>query len=222
MSDTIKAHRIFLVDDHPALRHGIALMLRLEQHEICGEADDPAVALDQIIASQADLAIVDLSLGDLHAFDLIAMLAQQGVRVLVYSMHEDPLSIRRSLRSGADGYLTKREDGNLLLEAVRKLLSGERFLSPAASRALLSRNASVLEANVETQLSEREIQIMGLLAQGQSNATIAAMLSISARTVETYCERIIKKYQLPGMKELRQLAIMKGSPKPDGTSPMAG
>ena len=199
--------RIFLVDDHPAVRHGLIRLLGDEAHEICGEKGSLTVTLEAILAAQADLVLVDLSLGDDSGFDLIAELSVHKIPALVYSMHEDASSIDQSLRAGANGYVSKREESEVLCLAVQKLLNGQRYLSPYAAKALADRGDSPGSSENAAQLSEREQQIMALLAQGLGPSDVATALSISVRTVESYSSRIIDKLSLSGMKELRLFAI---------------
>ena len=198
--------RIFLVDDHPAVRHGLTRLLGDEVYEVCGEKGSLSETLEAIVESQADLAIVDLSLGEESGFDLIAELSVHKIPVLVYSMHEDAASIDQSLRAGANGYVSKREESDVLCLAVHSLLSGQRYLGPYAAKALADRGGSPGRGDT-TQLSEREQQIMAQLAQGLGPSDVASALSISVRTVESYCSRIIDKLALSGMKELRLFAI---------------
>ena len=206
MIATKEKARIFLVDDHPAVRHGLTRLLGDELYEICGEKGSLSETLEAIVDSQADLAIVDLSLGEESGFDLIAELSVHKIPVLVYSMHEDAASIDQSLRAGANGYVSKREESDVLCLAVHSLLSGQRYLGPYAAKALADRGDSPGRGDTP-QLSEREQQIMAQLAQGLGPSDVANALSISVRTVESYCSRIIDKLALSGMKELRLFAI---------------
>ena len=206
MTATIEKARIFLVDDHPAVRHGLTRLLGDELYEVCGEKGSLSETLEAIVDSQTDLAIVDLSLGEESGFDLIAELNVHGVPVLVYSMHEDAASIDQSLRAGASGYVSKREESDVLCQAVQSLLSGQRYLGPYAAKALANRGDSP-DRGETALLSEREQQIMAQLALGCGPSDVANALSISVRTVESYCSRIIDKLALSGMKELRLFAI---------------
>ncbi|MDP5238561.1 response regulator transcription factor [Uliginosibacterium sp. 31-16] len=199
--------RILLVDDHPAVRQGLSLLLAQDHHVVCGEAASLAETLSAITGVQADLALVDLSLGGETGFDLIGVLRARGIRVLVYSMHEDVVSIERGFRSGADGYLSKREESGVLRKGVLEVLAGRRFVSPRGAEVLGCRAALPNGTHRSEQLSEREVQILDALGAGQSLTEMANALTISVRTVESYCARIIEKLKLSGMKELRQYAI---------------
>jgi len=204
--------RVFLVDDHPAVRQGLALLLGQERHAVCGEAGGRAEFLARIEACGAQVALVDLSLGEESGLPLLEELRSRSIPALIYSMHEDAETIERAFAAGAGGYVTKREVSAVLLDAVAEVAAGRRYVSPRAGQSLLSRSTPGGDGRTpETQagegLSERERQILGLLGNGESTSDIAAVLTISARTVESYCARIMEKLGLDGMKALKKHAI---------------
>ena len=201
-----KAIRVFLVDDHPAVRQGLALLLAQHGHVICAEAGSLAEAKRAAEKAQAEIALVDLSLGEESGLELLPLLKELGQGVLIYSMHEDPETIERSFRAGADGFITKREVSDVLVNGVQKVLNGQRFISPRAAQGLASRALSPATAP-SVELSDREKQIVNGLGLGEGLNDIALGLGISARTVETYCSRIMEKIGLDGMKQLRKYAI---------------
>ncbi|MFP5239188.1 MAG: response regulator transcription factor, partial [Acidobacteriota bacterium] len=188
------AMRVFLVDDHPAVRQGLALLLGQARHTVCGEADGRAGYLERIGASGAQVALVDLSLGEESGLALLDDLRRRGIPALIYSMHEDAETIERAFAAGAGGYVTKREVSAVLLDALAEVAAGRRYVSPRAGRSLVDRVAPGGDVRGAAQsadgLSEREGQILELLGRGESTPDIAAALSISARTVESYCARI--------------------------------
>jgi DNA-binding NarL/FixJ family response regulator len=199
--------RIFLIDDHPAVRQGLKLLLSQESHTVCGEAGSRAETLAGIGPSGADMALLDLSLGEESGLELIARLRDLGILVLVYSMHEDAGTIEKAFSAGANGYVTKREMSDALLAAITNLREGGRHVSPRAALSLANRVISSPEENRGAVLSDREQQVLAMLGRGESSADIAAALVISVRTVETYYARLIDKLDLDGMKELRRHAI---------------
>lgn len=211
--------RIFLADDHPAVIDGLKLLLAQDRHTICGEATCRAELLERIDASAADIALVDLALYEESGLDLLPELLARGIPALVYTMHEDVVTLRRALDCGASGYVTKREPSAVLLEAVRRVLAGERFISPRVSASAgAPGHAQAQTPGVSGQggqggqvipLSEREEQILDLLRCGVSNAEIAGSLGVSVRTVETYFSRIIIKLSLDGMRALRKAASLR-------------
>lgn len=202
-----KGKRVFLIDDHPAVRQGLKQLLAQEGHLVCGEADSGAGTRMRIGSSGADMAILDISLGDENGLECIAGLRTQDIAVLAYSMHEDADTIDQAFAAGANGYVSKREQPETLLAAVADVLAGTRHLSPRAAQSLANRALSSPEPDRSGLLSERERQILQRLGQGASNAEIAAALAIGVRTVETYYARIISKLDLDGMKALRRYAI---------------
>jgi DNA-binding NarL/FixJ family response regulator len=199
--------RIFLIDDHPAVRQGLALLLALDQHQICGEAGNRQEMLQALPACNAQLALLDLSLGEDSGLELIADLRQAGIPVLVYSMFEDPATISQAFAYGAQGYVCKREVSEVLLSAVHTVLRGEQHASPLASNSLTSRTGATEAGAGELLLSERELQTILLIGQGCSNQEVAETLALSVRTIESYCARASEKLGLAGMKELRRFAM---------------
>lgn len=209
MPDREEGARIFLIDDHPAVRKGLKLLLSHESHIICGEAGRKAEVFGQIEASDADLAILDLSLGNESGLELIPALRKLGIAVLVYSMHEDADTIESAFAYGSNGYVTKREESDALYTAVSDLLEGKLHVSPQAAQSLANRVLKLPEMNRESLLSNRELQVLSMLGKGESNMDIATVFSISVRTVETYLARIIAKLKLKDMRELRRYVVRK-------------
>jgi DNA-binding NarL/FixJ family response regulator len=131
-----RAIRVLLVDDHPAVRQGLALLLADEGFAVCGEAGSCADALTGLEKDRVDVAIVDLSLDGEDGAALVADLRRLGVPALVYSMHNDPRHVGGAFAAGALGYVTKREFHGVLVQAVREVAAGRRFVSPCAAAAL--------------------------------------------------------------------------------------
>ena len=198
---------MLLVDDHPAVRHGVAMLLAADRHVIAGEADNRHEALVRLSGGGIDLVLLDLSMDENSGFDLLLDLDELGIPGLVYSMHEASETIERALRLGALGYVTKREKPKVLLEAVANVMAGQRFLSPRAAQSLAEGSSDSAPVDPEQGLSVRECQILSRLGRGDTRQEIAAALSISTRTVETYCGRMINKLRLSDMNALRKYAI---------------
>lgn len=198
--------RILLIDDHPAVRQGLALLLAIDRYQVCGEAGSRAEMLAYLAGGDADLALLDLSLGKESGFDLIEELQRRSIPVLVYSFREDGATVSRALALGASGYVTKREVSSVLLAAVRGVLDGHLHLSPLAEQGLAARLIDP-QAEREATLSERERQAVVLLGQGCGAQEIAAALAVSVRTVESYCTRACEKLGVNGMKELRRYVL---------------
>lgn len=199
--------RILVVDDHPAVREGLALLLAPEGIEVCAEAGGRADALARVEESRPGLVIVDLSLDGEDGLALIADLHDCGVPVLVYSMHNDARRVAGAFVAGALGYVTKRELHGILVEAIRKVAVGQRFVSPQAAAALV-RNAGVPPVDdAVCKLSRQEREVYQLLSRGADTQEIGAALEICPHTVESYYARILVKLRLKGIHELRCHAI---------------
>lgn len=198
-----KNPKVFLIDDHPAMRQGLALLLTQDGLEVCGEASNRAETMARIDAATPDVVLLDISLGDESGLDMISDIKMFGANVLCYSMLEDFATIKKAFDAGATGYVTKRDLAESLLLAVREVLAGRRHTSPGASQGL----ASGPQDADAVSLSQRETQILALVGKGVSNTEIAATLNISVRTMEAYCTRIMDKLAIQGMREFRQYAI---------------
>lgn len=201
MKDSRKhSFAVFLVDDHPLVRQGLALVLEQGGFTIAGEAESAEATLAHPGLGSAHIAVVDLSLDHSSGMDLVPSLCRRGIRVVVYSMHEEATVVRRALAAGAKGYVTKREAAQSLVEAIRTVLNGEDYVSPRAG-AGLARCAG------EPELSLQQQHLYEMLGQGCDVNEIAARLNVSPRTVETYCTRLLDKLGIAGMKDLRRHAI---------------
>jgi len=199
--------RVLLVDDHPAVLQGLALLLAPEGIDVCAEAGGRADALARVEERRPNLAIVDLSLDGEDGLALIADLHERAVPVLVYSMHSDARRVRSAFAARALGYVTKREFHRVLVQGIREVAAGRRFVSPKAAVALAeSLTGSPADSAVQT-LSPHERKVYELLGQGEGACEIAAALRISNHTVESYYARIQVKLDLNGMQELRRHAI---------------
>ena len=204
-SEQHSTNHVFLVDDHPLVCQGIAAVLSQAGFVISGKAGNSTETLEHPQLLSANLAIVDLALGEEDGLKLIPTLRAQGILVLVYTMYEEPSRVTGALEAGATGYVTKREVGQYLVEAVRKVLDGELFLSPRAAAGLAKQAAN---QNINSpSLSKQQKLVYRMLGEGASATEIAAELDVSPRTVESYCARMIEKLDLNGMKELRRQAI---------------
>jgi DNA-binding NarL/FixJ family response regulator len=179
--------KVLVVDDHPLIREGIAQVIRKAGGlEVCGEADRPETALQVVSASRPDVAVVDLALSAGSGLGLIRDLKawHPGVRILVLSMHDESLYAERVLRAGASGYIMKHELQRL---AVKE---------PA-------RAASSIES-----LSDRELEVFRLVAQGLSTREVAERLYLSIKTVETHLDHVKAKLGLESGRELFRYAIV--------------
>jgi DNA-binding NarL/FixJ family response regulator len=205
--------RIVLVDDHAMVREGLALAIGSEADlAVCGEAESAAQALAVIAEKQPDLVIADLCLNNSDGLDLIKdiRLRWSWMRVLVVSMHEEALFAERALRSGASGYVTKREAAQTLLRAIRRVLTGEIHLSDAVAAQIAARVVGAARPGpglpVE-KLSDRELQVFRLIGQGLSTREISYQLHLDLSTVDTYRARLKDKLAIANAGELLRAAI---------------
>jgi DNA-binding NarL/FixJ family response regulator len=199
--------RILLVEDHPMVRQGLRLLLGQAGMEVCGEAESRAEALNAL-NTNPDLLLVDLTLWEESGLDLIRELQRTGApqKVLVYSMHEDWLHVRQAFQAGAEGYVTKRELSDVLLEAIHTVMAGGIYTSPRALRAV---SATKSEVSLEglALFSAQEGELFHHLGGGLGVGEMAEKMGLSRKTVESYCGRMIVKLNVNGMKELRLVAL---------------
>ena len=199
--------RIFIVDDHPIVRRGLQFMLNLEPNMmVCGEAENGMEALRKIPTARPEAAIVDLSLKGSSGLDLIRNLRSQfpKLKLLVFSMHDEVFYAQRVLRLGAHGYITKEEGAEKAVEALRMILKGKRYVSPAIAERIfdnLSGGPTEGESAVE-QLSDRELEVLQLIGGGMGTRAISEHLILSIKTIESYRENIKTKL---GLKDAAQL-----------------
>lgn len=204
--------RIFLVDDHPIVRRGLQLLISLEPDmAVCGDADSAPAALEKILALKPDLVVIDLALAAGSGLDLIKQVRSQNpkLKLLVFSMRDEGVYAERALRAGANGYITKAEGTEKALEAIRAILQGKSFVSEKISAKMVDRIASG-GASGQTALellSDRELEVLELIGEGQGSREIAEQLGVSLKTVESHREHIKAKLGLNGASELVRYAI---------------
>ncbi len=205
--------RVFLVDDHPIVRHGIAQLLSSELDiTVSGQAADARTALDQLVQAAPDVVTVDVSLGATSGVDLISEIKQllPTVGVLVVSMHDEELYAERSLRAGASGYVMKHEATAVIVRAIRTVAEGGLFVSEAVSERMVRRWVNRDDAAPGSPLgalSNRELHVLELIGRGLGTRAIAAALHISVKTVESYRARLKEKMNLRSGLELTRFAI---------------
>jgi DNA-binding NarL/FixJ family response regulator len=208
----IPKKRVYLVDDHPIMRQGLAQLINHEPDlTVVGEANDSADALHGIVEVKPDLVIVDISLPGKNGLELIKDIRShvKGVAVLVHSMHDESLYVERVLRAGGQGYIMKQEGGRRLLDAVRKVLTGDIYVSEAMSGKILeifSGRRPPIEDPVE-ELSDRQFEIFQLIGQGKGTRLIAEELRVSVKTVDAHRANIKDKLHLKSGNELVRYAV---------------
>lgn len=206
--------RIVIVDDHPLVRERLVeLITREADLEVCGEAEDRHEALELIASTSPQMAIVDLTLKSSLGLELIKDLQARHstVKVLVVSMQDELIYAERCIRAGARGYITKQHASRHVMQAIRKVLAGEIYLSEEASSQFLARSlgkpSSPDFAHSVLLLADRELQVFELVGKGHSTRQIAELLALDVKTIETYRARIKDKLGFRDAPELLQRAI---------------
>jgi two-component system response regulator NreC len=208
--------RLLLVDDHQVVRSGLRMLLASESDvEIVGEAGTARDAIAQVASSGPDVVLMDIGLPDMSGIDATREIKRLYPRVAVVALtiHEDEEYFFRMLEAGAGGYVPKRAAPDELLTAIRTAAKGEVYLYPSMAKLLVkdylaqerSSDSSVLDG-----LTDREQEVLRLLAEGAANEEIAAKLVISPKTVARHRENIMQKLQLHSRSELVRYAIRKG------------
>jgi DNA-binding NarL/FixJ family response regulator len=204
--------RILIVDDHPALCEGLAHRITAQPDmAVCGEAADVDEAFKKIGDLKPDVIIVDIALRSSDGLELIKKLkgTQKHTRAIVHSMYEESLYADRCLRAGAMGYVNKEANPSEVIKAIREVLAGRVYLSPAMTNRFLSRAVSDGKPQVEpvATLTNRQLEIFRLIGKGKSSSQIASQLHISIHTVETHRENIKRKLGAKIAAELNRQAV---------------
>lgn len=210
--------KVLLADDHSIVRAGLRRIVE-ESGEmvVIAEASDGNEAIKQVRETLPDVAVVDISMPGMDGLEVIKQLSSYcpDLPVLILTMHEEEQYVVRAIGAGARGYITKRSAPEELVNAIRKVHSGGRYLSDSAAEALALRlgrgtsNMSLLDT-----LSNREIQVLRCLSLGKTNSEIAEIYHISIKTVDTYRARLLRKLNLRNNAELSRFAIQNGLVEP--------
>jgi len=205
--------RILLADDHSVVRHGLKQILAEEfKKAVFGEASNGRQAIDLVWKESWDVVVLDITMPGATGLDVLKEIKQSKPKlpVLMLSMHPEDQFAVRMLKSGASGYMTKESAPAELVGAVKKVLSGGRYVSPA----LAEKMAAFLAIDVQTlpheRLSDREFVVLRMIASGKTVSAIAKELSLSVKTVSTYRTRILEKSGMANSAELTRYAIQHG------------
>lgn len=201
------------MDDHPIVRHGLTEMINHEKDlMVCGTAEDLRKALEQITALKPDLVVVDISLKGSNGIELLKNIKVRYPKMLVLmlSMHDEALYAVRALRAGAPGYIMKQEATKKVLTAIRQVLAGEIYLSEKMEKKMMQQLAGGRAGRTGSpieDLSDRELEVFGLIGQGHGTRQIAEELHLSIKTIESHRAHIKEKLNLKNATELLQHAI---------------
>jgi two-component system response regulator NreC len=209
--------RVVIVDDHAVLRSGLRLLIDNESDiDVVGEAYDGASAFAQIDSLRPDVVLMDISLPDMNGIEVIRQVKereQYPCHILVLTMHPEADYLRPALDAGADGYVVKSVADDELLDAIRAVYRGRSFLRPQAVEILM--DSSPPETPEEI-LSDRELEILTLVARGYTNAEIGQQLYLSPKTIDTYRRRVLQKLALETRADMVDYALKNGLLKPYG------
>ena len=213
--------RAVVVDDHAVVRSGIRLLLEREDDlEVVGEAGNGKDAIFAVRALKPDVILLDVVMPGESGIDVLPSLLKESpqTKVLVLSMQDDPSYVREAFAAGASGYVLKEAADEEVVAAVREIANGGRYVHPALGARMVTAEAEARAAAKADPLSEREREVLRLLALGHTNQEIAKMLYISVRTAETHRAHIMQKLRISTRAELVRYALAQGLLEPDGAS----
>ena len=209
--------RILVADDHAIIREGLCMMLGNQPDmEVVGSASNGREAVQLVDKHEPDVIVIDISMPELNGIDAIQQMLPHhpNLKVVVLSIHETKPYVYRALKAGARGYLLKETAGLEVVEAVRAIHRGERYLSQRISDLLLDAAFLHLEASTDFSLLEtlspREREILQLVAEGKTSQQIGERLFISPKSVDTYRSRLMHKIGVEDMAGLIKFAIQQG------------
>jgi len=205
--------RVLVVDDHAVVRSGLRRVLDADAGiETVGEAADAERAVFEAIETKPDVVLLDVMMPGTTGIEGMPTLLQAvpGVKVLVLSMQDDPRYVREAFDAGASGYVLKEAADTEVVAAVKAVAAGESYVHPTLGAKLVAADAAERRRAERDPLSEREREVLGLLALGHTNQEIAKMLFISVRTAETHRAHIMRKLGLNSRAELVRYALAEG------------
>jgi DNA-binding NarL/FixJ family response regulator len=208
-----KKCRVLLVDDHPIVRQGLALLIDREPDLcVCGEAESAHAAFHAIATLLPDLVVLDISLSGPDGLDVLKEIRMKttNLPVLILSMHDESIYAERAMRAGANGYIMKQEATDKVLVAIRRILQGEVYVSDRLTSTMLQqyvRGASQAKTSPLVNLTDRELEVFRLIGEGHGTRQIADELHLSVKTIESYQAHIKEKLALRNARELVQHAI---------------
>jgi two-component system, NarL family, response regulator NreC len=204
--------RILIADDHGIVAEGLKSLAEAEPDiEVVGIVADGREAVQHARESRPDVVVMDMSMPELNGADATRAILQNdpACRVIVLSMYAEREYVRRALKAGAMGYVVKRSAAKELVDAIRAVHAGQRYLSPRVADVVIEAGADDKD-DLLAKLSMREREVLQLLAEGNTGAEIAQRLSLSQKTVETYRARLVEKLGIRDLPGLVRFAIQRG------------
>ena len=209
--------RIIIADDHTLLREGLRALLESDQKfKVIGEAENGMEAIRSSLSLKPDLVLMDLSMPKVHGFEAIKEIKKQAptIKIIALTVHKREEYLLATLQAGADGYILKDANHSELLQAIKSVLEGKRYLSPEISGTIIDgyiNGHRVLESNFNWDaLTQREREVLKLVAEGHTTKQIADVLFISAKTVEKHRTNLMRKLDLHNIAALTTFAMEKG------------
>ena len=209
---TGKKARVLLVEDHPVVRQGLSMLIDDEPDlAVCGGAESMRDAMPLMRKLKPDVVVVDIALGDGSGLDLIKDIhdALPNLPILALSMHDESVYAERAMRAGAKGYIMKKEAMDKVMTAIRRVLSGELYVSDKMAARMVTKliNPKAANAGPVDLLSDREFEVFRLIAEGIGPTEIAQRLSLSVKTIETHREHIKEKLGIKSGAELTRFSV---------------
>jgi two-component system invasion response regulator UvrY len=202
--------KVLITDDHPILRRGLKeILMRELQGAVCGEAENAQQVLAQVQTQKWDLVILDVTMPGRSGIEVLGDLRRLRPKlpVLVLSMHPEDQYAKRMLKAGASGYMNKEVAPHELIKAIRKVLAGGRYVSAALAEKLVLELTEDAGRPVHETLSDREFEVLRMIASGRTVGEIAEELHLSVTTVSTYRARILEKMNMTTSAELMRYAF---------------
>ena len=205
--------RILIADDHEVVAEGLKHLVQAQSDlEVIAIVGDGREAVRVAKETEPDVVLMDLSMPELNGADATRAIidGRPECRVIVLSMYAEREYVRRALKAGATGYVVKRSAAKELVDAIRAVHSGQRYLSPRVADVVLDDYAADGKADLLEKLSTREREVLQLLAEGRTGSEIAQRLALSQKTVETYRARLVEKLGIRDVAGLVKFAIQRG------------
>ena len=209
--------RVLIADDHGIVRSGLTMLIeRQADMQVAAEAEDGIEAVERALADRPDVAVLDVSMPRLTGLHAARQIRRQteDVQVLMLSMHEDDAYFFEALEAGASGYVSKRAADASLIDAIRTVAGGETFLSSATQQTLLKQWLENGRTEPEDELTPRELEVVKLIAEANTNRQIAEALKLSEKTVESHRANVLSKLGMRDRVELVRYAIRRGLVEP--------
>lgn len=202
--------RVLIADDHAIVRHGLKqIVAETDDMMVIGEADTGTQAIKLIRKSSYDVVLMDISLPDRNGIEILKQIKKENPKlpVLMLSMHAEREFAVRALKAGASGYLTKQSAPMQLVDAIRHVAAGKKYITPSLAEEVANMLAGDMEQSPHKLLSDREFQTLCLIASGKTLSVIATELILSPKTVSVYRSRVLEKLNLKNNSDITRYAI---------------